>query len=107
MPLPGVGDTVKQCTARAKHSGVRCNNPAVVCWGGSGRVCRMHGSRKPDTIRRGSAHPGWKHGEQTLEAKAERSRRLTELRVLEAALYAHGMATGPRWRGRKPKGKLR
>ena len=67
----------------------------------------MHGARRPETIKRGAIHPQYRHGGETLEAKAERSRRLTELRVLEAALYAHGMATGPRWRGRKPKGKLR
>jgi hypothetical protein len=103
MPLPGVGDTVKQCTARAKHSGARCRNPAVVCWGGSGRVCRMHGARKAGTVRRGVEHPQYRHGEETLEAKAERSRKLAELRDLEALSCALGIVSGPRWRGRKPK----
>ena len=104
MPLPGVGDTVKQCTARAKHSGVRCNNPAVVCWGGSGRVCRMHGSRKLDTIRRGSAHPGWKHGEQTLEAKAERHEMAVFFHEAESLMSKLGMLApgSTRTRGRKP-----
>jgi hypothetical protein len=103
MPLPGVGDTVKQCTARAKHSGSRCRNPAVVAWGSSGRVCRMHGARRPGTIRRGANHPQHRHGRETLEAKAERSRGLAELRDLEALSFALGLASGGRWRGRKPK----
>lgn len=52
---------------------------------------------------RGAAHPQYSHGGETLAAKAERKRMLAELRELEAALYTHGMLTGPRWRGRKPK----
>ena len=67
----------------------------------------MHGARRVETVKQGANHPQYRHGRETLTAKAERSRRLAELRVLEAALYAHGMATGPRWRGRKPKGQLR
>jgi hypothetical protein len=103
MPLPGVGETVKQCTARAKHSGARCKNPAVVSWGCSGRVCRMHGARRPETVRRGANHPQYKQGGETLEAKAERSRRLAELRDLEALSFVLGLAIGARWRGRRPR----
>lgn len=103
MPLAGVGDTVKQCTARAKHSGARCRNPAVVAWGSSGRVCRMHGARRPGTIRRGANHPQYRHGGETLEAKAARSERLAELRDLEALSFSLGLAMGSRWRGRQPR----
>ena len=77
--------------------------PARVWDGASGGVCRMHGARRPGTIRRGEDHPAYQHGKETLEAKVERSRRLTELRELEELSFALGLVTGPRWRGRKPK----
>ncbi len=102
MPLPGVGDRTKQCTALSKRSGSRCKNPAVISWGLAPTVCRMHGARKPETVRRGANHPQYRHGGETLEAKAGRSKKLTELRDLEALSFAMGLATGPRWRGRKP-----
>jgi hypothetical protein len=50
---------------------------------------------------RGATHPQYRHGEETLAAKAERSKRLAELRDLEALSFSLGLATGPRWRGRK------
>ena len=65
-------------------------------------VCRFHGAKKPEAIKRGAKHPQYRHGQETLEAKAGRSQRLAELRNLEALLFALGMATGPKWRGRKP-----
>ena len=65
-------------------------------------VCRYHGARKPETIMRGANHPQHKHGQETLEAKAGRSQKLSELRELEALLFAFGIATGAKWRGRKP-----
>ena len=65
-------------------------------------VCRCHGARRQETVRRGANHPQYRHGGETLEAKAERSRGLAELRELEALSFALGLASGPRWRGRKP-----
>lgn len=62
----------------------------------------MHGARRPETVKRGPDHPGYRHGHETLEAKAERSRRLAELRQLEGVLHTAGILVGPRWRGRKP-----
>ena len=104
MPLSNIiSGKARRCSAKCKARGAQCFNPAAFGMA----VCRYHGARRPETIKQGAIHPQYRHGGETLEAKAERSRRLTELRVLEAALYAHGMATGPRWRGRKPKGKLR
>lgn len=100
MPLPGVGDRTKQCSAHSKRSGARCNNPAAVSWGYT--VCRMHGARKRSTVKQGQDHPGWKHGGETLEAKAERSKKLAELREIETIGHAIGLFHGPRWRGRKP-----
>lgn len=67
------------------------------------RVCRYHGAKKPETIKRGADHPQYRHGGETLQAKAERSRKLMELRELEALSFALGLASGGRWRGRKPK----
>jgi len=44
-------------------------------------------------------------GGETLEAKAERSKVLAELREIEALSFAYGLVPKetPRWRGRKPK----
>ncbi len=102
MPLPGVtsGKTAR-CTARCKARGDRCRNPAAYKM----PVCRFHGARHPETIQKGEQHPAYRHGNETLAAKAERSRRLTELRDIEAVMFAIGMVApgSTRARGRKPK----
>jgi hypothetical protein len=61
-------------------------------------------AKNPEAIKRGANHPQYRHGQETLEAKAERSQRLGELRELEALSFALGLASGPKWRGRKPAG---
>ena len=99
MPLPSVARwAAPQCRAKAKHSGTRCQNPAAHGM----PVCRVHGARLRHTIKRGPHHPAFIHGEETLAAKRERSAMLTELRDIEAALFALGVIEGPRWPGRKP-----
>ena len=99
MPLPNIASgRTPRCKAKCKARGDRCRNPAAYGM----KVCRYHGARKPETIRRGANHPQHRHGLETGESKAERSRRLAELRDLEALSFALGAATGPRWRGRKP-----
>ena len=99
MPLPNIiSGKTRRCTAKCKARGDRCRNPAA--YGAS--VCRYHGARKPETVKRGVDHPQYRHGMETLESKAARSRRLIELRELEALSIAFGLVTGPRWRGRKP-----
>ena len=99
MPLPSVrSGAAQQCHAKSKGTGLQCRNPAAY----SMPVCRFHGARRAGTIRRGSNHPQWKHGQETLEAKAERSARLGELRAIESNMVATLMLVGPRWRGRKP-----
>ncbi len=60
-------------------------------------------ARRPETVKQGANHPQYRHGRETLGAKAERSRGLAELRELEALSFALGLASGGRWRGRKPK----
>lgn len=100
MPLPSVrSGAAQQCRAKAKGTGLQCRNPAAY----SMPVCRFHGARRPETLRAGKDHPQWKHGQETLEAKAERGRRLVELRDLEGLMLALGELNGPRWRGRRPK----
>jgi hypothetical protein len=104
MPLPSVTlHNALQCHAKAKHSGLRCKNPAVSSYGS--KVCRVHGARRPGTIKRGEAHPNFKTGTETFEARALRSERLVQLRDIEATMVQLGALVGPRWRGRKP-GKL-
>ena len=98
MPLPSVrSGAAQQCHARAKGTGRQCLNPAAY----SMPVCRFHGARFPSNIKRGSDHPQWKHGQETLEAKAERSAMWRTLRKLESEMVATGTLVGPRWRGRK------
>ena len=104
MPLPGI-DEAKQCTARAKRSGNRCKNPAVVSWGNSnGTVCRMHGARKKSTVKQGRDHPCWKHGRETLGAKAARHEMSVFFHEVENLMHAFDMVApgSTRWRGRKP-----
>ncbi len=62
----------------------------------------MPSARRPPSIKRGVNHLQYKHGEETLEAKAERHLRLVELWELEALSFELGFAIGPKWRGRKP-----
>ena len=99
MPLPNIlsGKTAR-CKAKCKARGDQCLNPAAYGM----MVCRYHGARKPETIMRGANHPQYRHGHETLEAKAERNQRLGELRELEALSFAFGLAVGTKWRGRKP-----
>jgi hypothetical protein len=98
MPFPAIIHGAARCHATAKHSGSQCKNPAAFGMA----VCRLHGARRPATIRRGASHPNYRHGDETLEAKAERSARLVELREIEALMVKTGTLIGPRWRGRKP-----
>jgi hypothetical protein len=56
--------------------------------------------------KRGNTHPQYRHGQEALVAKTQRSRLLAELRELETLSFALGLAVGPRWRGRKPKAAI-
>lgn len=101
MPLKSIlTGKAARCTAKAKHSGTRCWRLASYDM----PTCYVHGARKAHTIRRGASHPQYRHGGETLEAKAERSRVLAELRDLEALSFTLGLVSEAtsRWRGRKP-----
>ncbi len=86
MPLPSLHlHGAKQCRARSKRSGNQCRNPAAFGM----PTCRMHGARRAHTVLIGNKHPNYQHGRETLEAKAHRFKKLTELRQLERIQKLH------------------
>ena len=102
--LAGGQITCLRCTARAKSSQTQCRKPAM-----RGKTkCRTHGGASTgpktqagkDAIRR--AH--FKHGEQTLEAKAARSAKDAEMQALEDIMHVMNMTSAKRTRGRKALG---
>ena len=101
MPLPSITKhRAKQCTAKSKRTGLPCNNPAAYgC-----RTCKVHGARRPESIKRGEQHPNYVHGGRTLEAQLEQSATSRRLQQLEDALHLLGMTTAKRSRGRKALG---
>jgi len=79
MPLPCIrSKNAKQCHARTKATGNQCLNPAAYGMA----VCRFHGARKKKTILSGKDHPNYKHGECTLEVRAEYKSKMSELKEL-------------------------
>ena len=99
--LAGGRITCSRCTAKAKGSQTQCRKPAM-----QGKTkCRTHGGASTgpktqagkDVIRR--AH--YKHGEQTLEAKAARSAKDAEMQALEDIMHVMNMTSAKRTRGRK------
>ena len=98
MPLPSVSQhSASQCTARAKATKHRCLNPAAYgC-----HTCRLHGARKPNSIKRGIDHPNYLHGTETLERKRQRSLKLAELKEIENDLITRGLIKCKRTEGRK------
>jgi hypothetical protein len=101
MPLPNIRNNYAlQCHAKAKHTGNQCLNLAAY----GGRVCRFHGARKSQSILRGIQHPNYKHGNETMEAKAKRSAALTRLRKIEDVIIEGSFYQLPRSKGRKPNG---
>ena len=101
MPLPSMRlFGAKQCTAKSRRTGLPCNNPAAYgC-----RTCRMHGARKPESIKRGKSHENYLHGQRTLEARLEQSATSRRLQQLEDAMHVLGMTNAKRSRGRKASG---
>ena len=104
MSLPSISKhKAKQCTAKSKRTGLPCKNPAA--WGCS--TCKVHGARRPQSIKRGNQHPNYRHGRRTLEAEREQSATSRRLQQLEDAMHLLGMTTAKRSRGRKALGYLR
>lgn len=95
-----------RCTARSKRSGLQCGRPANKT--SKTQKCQFHGGRSTgaktaaDRAKIAAAH--LKHGQETLQAKANRSKRSVLLLQLEDATHVLRMVTGTRTRGRKPNG---
>ena len=98
MPLPYLKDEIR-CAAKCKARQAQCNNLAAYGM----RVCHKHGARQAVTITHGQDHSQYKHGNATREARAEHSKKMAEIRDLEALGFKIGMFTGSRFVGRKPK----
>lgn len=96
--------TCHRCTATSKRTKVQCGAPAER----GKKVCRFHGARstgpRTGVGRLRIALSKTQHGQETRQARAERSAKLAEIASLEDILYLINAATGPRTRGRKPAG---
>lgn len=100
MPLQSVLNGAKRCSNLTKRTKQPCKNPAAYgC-----KTCRMHGARKPESIKRGKDHVNFVHGGRTLEAQQEQSATSRRLQQIEDAMHILGMTTAPRSRGRKAAG---
>ena len=99
MPLPNIvcGATA-QCKARSKRSLLRCLNPCAFGM----RVCRFHGARRPESVKRGTDHPQYRHGRETLEVRQRRVEGMTRIRRIVDIAVAAGFIR-KRIAGRRPK----
>lgn len=95
-----------RCTARSSKTGLQCGRPALKA--SKTQKCQFHGGRStgPTTpegkARLAALHTV--HGRETKAARAEFSAASARINQLEDAAYLLGMMTGPRTRGRKPRG---
>lgn len=94
--------TCARCQAHSKRTKLQCGAPAER----GKRVCRFHGARstgpKTEEGRQRIAHCNTQHGDETRQARAERSAMSAKILAMEDILYLINAATGPRTRGRKP-----
>ena len=102
MPLPSVARFgALQCKATRKTlPRQRCYNPSAYgC-----TTCRFHGARRKESIKRGKEHPNYKHGGETLEARALHRAKVGELQQLESLGREIGLiSSGSKTRGPKVK----
>ena len=93
-----------RCQATSKRTKLQCGGPAEK----GKRVCRFHGARstgpRTEEGRLRIALGKTQHGNETRQARAERSVKTAELLALEDIMHVAGMTTAPRTRGRKPAG---
>ena len=93
-----------RCHAMSKRTKQQCGAPAEH----GKKVCRFHGARSsgPKTLegRLRIARSKVQHGNETREARAERSEKSALLSHLEDVMHVTNMTTAPRTRGRKPGG---
>lgn len=55
-------------------------------------VCRYHGARRPETIRKGANHPQYKHGRETNELRADRRAGIARIEALIMVMRLLGMS---------------
>jgi hypothetical protein len=95
-----------RCTARSKRSGRQCGRPANKT--SRTQKCQFHGGHstgpKTQAGKKKVAAGHLKHGQETHQAKATRSRQSALLLQIEDSARVLGMIRGARTRGRKPVG---
>lgn len=91
-----------RCQAHSKRTKLQCGAPSEK----GKKVCRFHGARstgaKTKEGRLRIAQSKTQHGNETRQARAERSAKSAELASLEDMMYLTGMTNAPRTPGRKP-----
>ena len=94
--------TCQQCQAMSKRTKQQCRAPAIK----GKRVCKTHGGRstgpKTQAGRQRCADARTIHGNETRQARTERSLGVARLAVLEAVGHEMGFMAGTRTRGPKP-----
>ena len=97
--LPNVlNGSARRCTARCKSRNLdQCRNPAAFGCG----TCRVHGARRPESVKRGPSHPQYRHGREALDAKRGRVEAMTRIRFLTDLGVAAGFIR-TRISGRRP-----
>jgi hypothetical protein len=82
------------CQAMSKRTKLQCGVPAEQ----GKRVCRFHGARstgpKTEEGRLRVARCKVKHGDETRQSRAERSKKLAELAQVGDVMHVMGIATG-------------
>ena len=94
--------TCQRCLARSKRTKQQCKAPAI-----KGKlVCKTHGGKstgpKTQAGRQRCADARTIHGNETRQARSERSLVSARLAVLEAVGHQLGFMSGARTRGPKP-----
>ena len=94
--------TCQQCQAMSKRTKQQCRAPAMK----GKRVCKTHGGKstgpKTPAGRQRCADARTTHGNETRQARIERSLATARLAVLEAVGHQMGFMSGTRTRGPKP-----
>lgn len=94
--------TCQQCQAMSKRTKQQCRAPAMK----GKRVCKTHGGKstgpKTQAGRQRCADARTTHGNETRQARIERSLATARLAVLEAVGHQMGFMSGTRTRGPKP-----
>ena len=88
MPLPSVEKYgARRCRAMSKSTKQQCGNPACLV----STVCRYHGYRKSESIKRGNLHPNFVHGERSIEGIKRHREVMTEIKMLTKLAKQLGM----------------